>query len=130
MENFEMNGSGMEEQMQDRVHLTWEQAERERKTCEHYIKLGDALGRLTQNEDFKLLIQEEYLKEEAVRLVDLLTEQTWMEEKAARDNHREKLHESLLAISYLNSYFIFVGRMRVACMHKMEQLNNAVIVNE
>lgn len=49
------------------IQLTLDEAKKK-------VKLGEALERLERNKDFKLLIDEEFLKQEAIRQVSLLSD--------------------------------------------------------
>ena len=70
---------------------------------QYHIELASALERLEQNEDFKMLILEGYIKDEAVRCVGLLAN-----DQIKRINARPDVMEDLIAISSLQDYFIKV----------------------
>ncbi len=72
----------------------------------YWNKLNDALNNLLSNEDFKTLILDGYLKEKAVANVSLLAS-----EYIVSTGKRSDVMESLIAISRLQDYFMYVQNM-------------------
>lgn len=64
------------------------------------VELGKALDRLTNNQDFKLIIREGYLRDEAVRLVHLKGDPNMQGESQQRNIDRD-----IMGIGSLLSYF-------------------------
>lgn len=69
--------------------------------AQHKIDLADALKRLFENKDFKLVIQEDYLKEYALQLVQLNAAQSAYLNK----EFGEYLKAKLASIGALQNYF-------------------------
>lgn len=64
------------------------------------VEFGAALERLQANRDFRAVIQEGYLRDEAVRLVHLLAD------PQMQDGERQKaLDTQLRSIAHLNQFF-------------------------
>jgi hypothetical protein len=75
--------------------------ELETTNIEHHVVMGEALGRLRDNPDFKLVIQEGYLKEKALASVSLLG-------VPQERNRRVEIMEDLIAGSNLQFYFAMI----------------------
>ncbi len=65
-----------------------------------FVEMGEALTRLEDNRDFKLLIAKGYFKDEAVRLVSCLSDPAFQTK-----DRQASLVVEMSAISGLNSYF-------------------------
>lgn len=63
------------------------------------VALDEALGRLAKNRDWKKLIDELYLKDEAVRLTHLLAHPGMQDELSQKE-----LHNQQLAIAYFRAF--------------------------
>jgi len=68
------------------------------------IELGDALQRLSVNQDFMTLIHEQLFKEEAARLVLLLADPSLQSEK-----HQASLHTRMQSIAYFRDFLRVVN---------------------
>lgn len=82
------------------VTLTVEQAMKREAELKTIIENADRLERLSKNEDFKTVIDELYLKDEPIRLVNLLTDpaQSFPEQQ-------DKLHRAMYGIGTLTQFF-------------------------
>lgn len=58
--------------MAQETGITFDEAQQMREKCKQQIALADALSRLHDNPDFKLVFINHYLEQEPVRLVQLL----------------------------------------------------------
>lgn len=88
-----MNEQELEQQQLENFNISVQQAE-------HSVSLLDAYERLLQNADFQLLIQETYVKNEAIRLVLLKTANGMETEK-----EQKNIENSMIGISALNQFF-------------------------
>lgn len=68
------------------------------------VAKGDMALKLASNREFRKLIMEGYFKEEAARLVGLMAE-------PAMAQHRNEIHESMIAVSGLQAWLRNVVRM-------------------
>lgn len=94
--------------------------ERDVKAYKGHIDLGNALANLRSNRDFKKLIVEGYLKDEAVRLV-LSKADPALQEPAAQ----AAIDRDINAIAVLNQYFtITAQKAEIASkqLHDAEEL--------
>lgn len=113
------------------VGLTMEQFHKRREMCKELIARNDALTRLENNADFKLLIMEGYLEEEAVRLVHLLGEQTFnmatsgKDGKATKADYREDFQERMIGIARLAEYFRSVYQLANQAQNELGNLAEA-----
>jgi len=73
---------------------------------DYWVSLNDALVRLKENEDFKTLILEGYLKDKAVKGVSMLAT-----DYVKQGGHRPDVMEQLVAISQLQDYFEMVSQL-------------------
>lgn len=87
MSNPEQNETELE--MADRTALT---------------KKYEALHRMMETEDFKLVVTDGYLREEAVRLTSLLAQH-------GMESVRSKLFEALAAISNFEQYIMTIDQL-------------------
>ena len=93
------------------MHVSIEQAQ-------YQVRLAEALDRLQQSPDFKLLIMQDYLKDQAARLSHLLSDHTMQTKKA-----RKPLIKEMEAIGNFLSYLRNVSQ-------RGEMARNAIRVNE
>lgn len=70
------------------------------------IKLYDALERLSSNEDFKVLIEEGFMKTFALNQVGLLAHPGTV--KTMDEGSRNRLQDNLLAVSVLENFLITI----------------------
>lgn len=73
---------------------------------DYYIDLKESLDRLVENQDFKKVILEGYLKTKALGLVNLLAR-----DDIKKQNKRVDCMEELVGISSLNQYFKMICYM-------------------
>ena len=70
--------------------------------AQHQLRLSEALDRLQQHPDFKLLVMGDYLKEQTVRLGHLLSEPAY-QHKSKRKPIINEMHAIGTFLSYLRS---------------------------
>lgn len=70
---------------------------------EHWLILGDALNRLRKNPDFKLVIEENYLRNSVLSKVSLLAV-----DQIKKEGRRVDLFEDIVAASSLYNWFLMV----------------------
>lgn len=70
------------------------------------VKVADALDRLQKNPDFKSIINEEYLREEAVRLTSLRCDPSMQTPERQKD-----IDNGLIGVSNLRQFFIRIRQM-------------------
>lgn len=91
--------------------------ERSISIAKNKIALADALQRLQKNTDFKTVIEQGYLTDEALRLVGLLADPNMQE-----DSKQASVHTQLSAISNLRAYFRI--SVQLAAMAEYQQTND------
>lgn len=69
------------------------------------VKLGEALARLEKNKDFKLVIEHEFLTQEPLRLVSLLSDPNMQGE-----SHQRNIVMDLRAGSAMDAFFHLLRR--------------------
>ena len=79
---------------------TLKQLEQEIDNAKQIVELSNALQRLSGNKDFKEVIQQNYFKDEAVRLVHLKSNPAMQEEE-----QQKSIVASIDAIGFLSQYF-------------------------
>ena len=67
--------------------------------AQHQVRLADALDRLQQSPDFKILVMQDYLKDQAARLSHLLSDHTMQSKK-----QRKALIKEMEAIGNFLTY--------------------------
>lgn len=82
------------------------------------VKLGDALERLYKNRDFKLLINETFLKSELIALVQQLGNPMLPDE---RRKHYEEMVSSIGKFSYYLNEIEFAGQESKAALLELEE---------
>lgn len=119
--------------MEDKIiGLTHEQFQSRKEMCKTFITKAEALARLENNVDFKSLIQDAYLEEEAIRLVHLLGEQTFNMATLNKDGsgmskaaYREDIQERMIGIARLDEYFRNVYKAANQAKNELEGLAQA-----
>lgn len=86
-----------------------ENVELETTEIEHFIDMGQALDRLRNNEDFKKVILDGYIKYKAADSVSLLALPA-----IKKRGERGDIMEDLVAISNLQFYFMFIDQQHEA----------------
>ena len=106
------------------VGITAEDALRLRQEASKQFALADALTRLHDNPDFKLLILEDYLQNEPMRLVHMLAENCIVygpnSEAQLRDNR-----EQMIGVARLGSYFRNIYRIAEGAQKTIMSLEEA-----
>lgn len=99
------------------IELSIEQAEKK-------VKLAEQLERLFENEDFKALIDEGFMKEYALRMVKLRAHPAMQE-----DRDQRIINEKIEAVGTLNQYFqaIFAeGRHAEGALEQAVEARNEI----
>lgn len=94
------------------IQLTLDEAKKK-------VKLGEALERLERNKDFKLLIDEEFLKQESIRQVSLLSDPAFQ-----TPHMQASIVADMRAGSTLQAFFRLVSRnasMSAQAVHDSEE---------
>ena len=86
-----------------------ENVELETAEIEHYIDIGQALDRLRNNEDFKKVILDGYIKDKAADSVSLLSLPV-----IKKRGERGDVMEDLVSISNLQFFFMTIDQMHQA----------------
>lgn len=111
---------------QQEIEITAQEAKQLREDCEKYIKQEEMLNRLVNNQDFKELIMETYLKKECERLVHLLSENALMaSDKAAY--YKEDIHDQMIGIAKLSNWLRMVHKLADQARSSLDSLNKATI---
>lgn len=104
--------------------VTLEQIAEMREDCKRYIDRADALNRLTNNADFKLVFMEGYTKDYAARLVGLLGEQN-LNLGGNKALEREEIMESLHGVARFQTYMNNVYKLANQAVNQMESISEA-----
>lgn len=94
----------------------------ERKNAESILKYSDALKRLQKNRDFKLLIQQEYLNDNAVRLVHASGNYR------LTDPERESIQKDIYAVSSFAQFLDAVHAQGQVAEDTIKQIDD--VLNE
>jgi len=92
------------------------------------IERAEALSRLRDNKDFKLLFMEGYFRDEAARLVLLKADPNMQEE-----SKQQQVNNMLTAIGYVSQYLNAVaqlGAMAQRAIQENEQTREEIIAEE
>jgi hypothetical protein len=79
------------------------EVELEMAEMDHHVKMGEALNRLRQNEDFKTLILHGYLEQSVLAKVSLLAV-----DQIKQQGRRPDIMEDLIAASNLQNFFLMI----------------------
>lgn len=104
--------------------VTLEQIAEMREDCKRYIDRADALNRLTNNADFKLVFIEGYTKDYAARLVGLLGEQN-LNLGGNKALEREEIMESLHGVARFQTYMNNVYKLANQAVNQLESISEA-----
>ncbi len=88
-----------------------ENIELEMIETDHHLKMGEALNRLRNNEDFQLVIEENYLKQKALASVSLLAVP-----QIVQEGRRPGIMEDLISCSNLQYFFATVQGFYEGCI--------------
>ena len=106
------------------VGLTVEELHQRREELKKFSAKAEALTRLQNNADFKLVITEGYMEDEAIRLVHLLGDARFNsdDKKAA---YREDFQERMIGIARLSEYFRSIFQLSSQAQRELDGLNQA-----
>ena len=110
--------------MSTQHNVTLEQIAEMREDCKRYIDRADALNRLTNNADFKLVFMEGYTKDYAARLVGLLGEQN-LNLGGNKALEREEIMESLHGVARFQTYMNNVYKLANQAVNQLESISEA-----
>ena len=106
------------------VGLTVEELHQRREELKKFSAKAEALTRLQNNADFKLVITDGYMEDEAIRLVHLLGDARFNsdDKKAA---YREDFQERMIGIARLSEYFRSIFQLSSQAQRELDGLNQA-----
>ena len=106
------------------VGLTVEELHQRREELKEFIARAEALTRLQNNADFKLVVTDGYMEDEAIRLVHLLGDARFNsdDKKAA---YREDFQERMIGIARLSEYFRSIFQLSGQAQRELDGLNEA-----
>ena len=104
--------------------VTLEQIAEMREDCKRCIDRADALKRLVNNADFKLVFMEGYTKDYAARLVGLLGEQN-LNLGGNKALEREEIMESLHGVARFQTYMNNVYKLANQAVNQLESISEA-----
>ena len=106
------------------VGLTVEELHQRREELKKFSAKAEALTRLQNNADFKLVITDRYMEDEAIRLVHLLGDARFNsdDKKAA---YREDFQERMIGIARLSEYFRSIFQLSSQAQRELDGLNQA-----
>lgn len=106
------------------VGLTVEELHQRREELKKFNARAEALTRLQNNADFKLVITDGYMEDEAIRLVHLLGDARFNsdDKKAA---YREDFQERMIGIARLSEYFRSIFQLSSQAQRELDGLNQA-----
>jgi len=106
------------------VGLTVEELHQRREELKKFKAKAEALTRLQNNADFKLVITDGYMEDEAIRLVHLLGDARFNsdDKKAA---YREDFQERMIGIARLSEYFRNIFQLSSQAQRELDGLNQA-----
>ena len=106
------------------IGLTVEELHQRREELKKFSARAEALTRLQNNADFKLVITDGYMEDEAIRLVHLLGDARFNsdDKKAA---YREDFQERMVGIARLSEYFRSIFQLSGQAQRELDGLNQA-----
>ena len=106
------------------IGLTVEELHQRREELKEFSARAEALTRLQNNADFKLVITDGYMEDEAIRLVHLLGDARFNsdDKKAA---YREDFQERMIGIARLSEYFRSIFQLSSQAQRELDGLNQA-----
>ena len=93
-----------------------EQAELETIEVDHNIAMGEALERLKENPDYKLVIANGYMKQSALNAVSLLALPARQIDSITAGGGRAKVMEDLISISNLQYHLDIVEQFYISAV--------------
>ena len=106
------------------VGLTVEELHQRREELKKFGARAEALTRLQNNADFKLVITDGYMEDEAIRLVHLLGD-TRFNSDDKKAIYREDFQERMIGIARLSEYFRNIFQMSSQAQRELDGLNQA-----
>ena len=106
------------------IGLTVEELHQRREELKEFSARAEALTRLQNNADFKLVITDGYMEDEAIRLVHLLGDARFNsdDKKAA---YREDFQERMIGVARLSEYFRSIFQLSGQAQRELDGLNQA-----
>ena len=106
------------------IGLTVEELHQRREELKKFSARAEALTRLQNNADFKLVITDGYMEDEAIRLVHLLGDAQFNsdDKKAA---YREDFQERMIGVARLSEYFRSIFQLSGQAQRELDGLNQA-----
>ena len=106
------------------VGLTVEELHQRREELKKFNAKAEALTRLQNNADFKLVITDGYMEDEAIRLVHLLGDARFNSDDK-KTVYREDFQERMIGIARLSEYFRSVFQLSDQAQRELNGLNEA-----
>lgn len=108
--------------MTQETGISFEEAQQIRENCKHQIALADALTRLHDNPDFKMVFIDHYMEKEPARLVHLLGDVTVnMGDK--KEAIREDVKERMIGIARFAEFIRGTYSMAHMAENTLQDLN-------
>ena len=106
------------------VGLTVEELHQRREELKKFSAKAEALTRLQNNADFKLVITDGYMEDEAIRLVHLLGDARFNSDDK-KTAYREDFQERMIGIARLSEYFRSIFQLSSQAQRELDGLNQA-----
>ena len=106
------------------VGLTVEELHQRREELKKFNAKAEALTRLQNNADFKLVITDGYMEDEAIRLVHLLGDARFNSDDK-KTIYREDFQERMIGIARLSEYFRSIFQLSDQAQRELNGLNEA-----
>ena len=106
------------------VGLTVEELHQRREELKKFNAKAEALTRLQNNADFKLVITDGYMEDEAIRLVHLLGDARFNSDDK-KTVYREDFQERMIGIARLSEYFRSIFQLSGQAQRELDGLNEA-----
>lgn len=117
--------------MNEPIGITIEQAMEMKKDCQRKIDIADALTRLHDNPDFKLVFLDEYIESESTRLVNLLGDVS-INNGDKKVVYREDIQERMIGIArfseYIRNAYVLANIARKSIDDINEQISNSNVM--
>lgn len=111
--------------MTQETGITFDEAQEIRENCKHTIALANALTRLHDNPDFKMVFIDHYMQKEPARLVHLLGDMSVnMGDK--KEAIREDVHERMIGIARFAEFIRGVYAMASMAENTLQDLNTEI----
>lgn len=111
--------------MTQETGITFDEAQEIRENCKHTIALADALTRLHDNPDFKMVFIDHYMEKEPARLVHLLGDASVnMGDK--KEAIREDVQERMIGIARFAEFVRGIYAMASMAENTLQDLNTEI----